>query len=555
MSIFDNFNNRFGQFGMPANLGLLTTGIGLLDGQNPLQAIQAGIGTYGSFQDMEEDRRRKAALLKLSEQYGDDPRIQQLINANPEAAVSLIANLEMQKRKPTAKFRNLTSDELAARGFPKGTVAQINDTSGQVNVLANPLTPRKPNTAKAADGYLYFTDGENQGQRVFPDVVKTPTLSNLKEKANLLADAGINPGSAEYNKAMFGITPEKDSTFVEKKKALIEAGIEEGSPQYLQALFNITPEKQSAFAEKQQALISSGFTEGTDEYNQALFGIKDQPLSAFQEKRKALIDDGIAEGSAQWNKALYGITPKDPKSASLVNLISDNDITVGGITYKAGQRFSLDQNTQQDLIVEAASKGAIKAPTKIEEVKAPTVDTSKVDAVVKELEDTTANTSLNLDVGTAAGGDIPGVVTDLANTVFGAFTGTFSPNRSEQVALINEANNTIKVPLVKALNRAGSKFAIEQVDSILPLPNNTNQTFMSRFEALKPRLDIAIKQLAAESVDTDKSEGERIIAKEEARQLINYKANMERAIAVYRKNTGGKKSDVQTQADKILFGG
>jgi len=105
---------------------------------------------------------------------------------------------------------------------------------------------------------------------------------------------------------------------------------------------------------------------------------------------------------------------------------------------------------------------------------------------------------------------------------------------------------------VKALNRAGSKFAIEQVDSILPLPNNTNQTFMSRFEALKPRLDIAIKQLAAESVDTEKSEGERIIAKEEARQLINYKANMERAIAVYRKNTGGSKTAAQTAADKIL---
>lgn len=552
MSIFDNFNNRFGQLGMPANLGLLTTGVGLLDGQNPLQAIQAGIGTYGSFQEMEEDKRRKAALLKLAEQYGDDPRIQQLINANPEAAVSLIANLEAQKRKPTAKFRTLTSDELADRGFPKGTVAQLNELTNKVDILANPIKATEPNTAKAADGYLYFTDGENKGQRVFPDVVKTETLSNLREKANLLKEIDILPGSVEYNKAMFGITPEKDSNFVEKKKELIKAGIEEGSADYLQALFNITPEKQSAFAEKRLALISGGFTEGTDEYNEALFGIKDQPLSVFQEKRNSLIADGIVEGSAEWNKALYGITPKDPKSASLVNLISDNDITVGGITYKAGQRFSLDQNTQQDLIVEAASKGAIKAPTKIEEVKAPTVDTSKVDAVVKDLEDTTTNTSLNVDVGTAAGGDIPGFVTDLANTVFGAFTGTFSSNRADQVALINEANNTIKVPLVKALNRAGSKFAIEQVDSILPLPNNTNQTFMSRFEALKPRLDIAIKQLAAESVDTDKSEGERIIAKEEARQLINYKANMERAIAVYRKNTGGKKSSKVDQALEII---
>jgi len=549
MSIFGNFNNKFGQLGMPANLGLLTTGIGFLEGQNPLQAIQAGIGTYGSFQQMEEDRRRKAALLKLAEQYGNDPRMQQLINANPEAAVSLIGNLELQKRKPTAKFRSLTSDELADLGFAKGTVAQINELTNKVDILANPVRKTKPNTAKAADGYLYFTDGENKGQRVFPDVIKTPTLSNLQEKANLLKEADILPGSVAYNKAMFGITSDKDSTFVEKKKALIEAGIEEGSPQYLEALFNITPEKQSAFAEKQKALISSGFTEGTKQYNEALFGIKDQPLSAFKEKRQALIDDGIEEGSEDWNKALYGITPK---SASLVNLISRKDVTVDGITYPANQRFAFDENTQQDLIKLARDQGAFVAPTKIEEVKAPTVDTTEVDKVVKELEDTTTNTSLNLDVGTAAGGDIPGVVTDLANTVFGAFTGTFSPDRSKQVAVINEANNTIKVPLVKALNRAGSKFAIEQVDSILPLPNNTNQTFMSRFEALKPRLDIAIKQLAAESVDTDKSEGERLIAKEEARQLINYKANMERAIAVYRKNTGGSKTAAQTAADKIL---
>lgn len=520
MGIFDTFNNKFGQLGMPANLGLLTTGVGLLDGQNPLQAIQAGIGTYGSFQDMEEDKRRKAALLQLAEQYGDDPRIQQLINASPEAAVSLIANIEAAKRKPKNNFKILNADEVAAQGFPAGTVAQINDTTGQVNVLANPLKP--------------------------------PKQTNLQERNQLLLDAGILAGSSKYNQAMFGITPEKDSSFVEKKKALDEAGIQEGSPQYLQALFNITPEKQSAFAEKQQALITSGFTEGTEQYNQALFNIKDDEPSAFQEKRTSLIKDGIIEGSDNWNKALYGITPKDNKSASLVNLISDNDITVGGITYKAGQRFSLDQNTQQDLIVEAAGQGAIKAPQKIEEVKAPTVDTSKVDSVVEELEKTTSNTSLDLDVGTAAGGDIPGFITDLANTVYGAFTGTFSQNRADQVAVINEANNNVKVPLVKALNRAGSKFAIEQVDELLPQPNNTNQTFMSRFEALKPRLDIAIKQLAAESVDTEKSEGDRLIAEEEARQLINYKANMERAIEVYRKNTGGKKTANQTAADKIL---
>ena len=94
MGIFDNFNNRFGQFGMPANLGLLTTGIGLLDGQNPLQAIQAGIGTYGSFQDMEEDRRRKAALTKLLSDGGFTDQEKGIISAsnNPASVAAQIRN-------------------------------------------------------------------------------------------------------------------------------------------------------------------------------------------------------------------------------------------------------------------------------------------------------------------------------------------------------------------------------------------------------------------------------------------------------------------------------
>jgi hypothetical protein len=490
MGIFDNFNNRFGQFGMPANLGLLTTGVGLLDGQNPLQAIQAGIGTYGSFQDMEEDRRRKAALLQLAEQYGDDPRIQQLINASPEAAVSLIANIEAAKRKPTNNFRYLNADELAARGFPPGTVAQINELDNKVNILANPKAKAKP-TLKEFDGDLYkVTDGK---------------LDLLKEGDD--ENKFITVGNKVYR---------------QDGKNLVEV-LDDTQPKYKEFdgdLYKVTKDGLS--------LSQKG-----DDQNKFIT-LNDKIYRQDGANLVEVIDD------------------PQTKSASLVNLISRTDVTVDGVTYPANQRFAFDKNSEQALIKDARGQGAFVAPQKIEEVKAPTVDTSEVDSVVEELEKTTSNTSLDLDVGTAAGGDIPGAVTDILNTVMGAFTGTFSPDRTKQVAVINEANNNVKVPLVKALNRAGSKFAIEQVDELLPQPNNTNQKFMSRFEALKPRLDIAIKQLAADSVDTEKSESERLIAKEEARQLINYKANMERAIEVYRKNTGGSKTAAQTAADKIL---
>ncbi len=498
MGIFDNFNNSFGKLGMPANLGLLTTGVGLLDGQNPLQAIQAGIGTYGSFQDMEEDRRRKAALLQLAEQYGDDPRIQQLINASPEAAVSLIANLEAAKRKPTNKFRNLNADELAARGFPAGTVAQINELDNKVNILANPTAKAKPGTAKGVDGFLRYTDGPNQGERVFPNAVKTENLSNLQEKANLLKDAGILAGSVEYNKAMFGITPEKDSTFVEKQKALIEAGIQEGSPQYLQALFNITPEKQSAFAEKQQALISSGFTEGTDEYNQALFGIKDQPLSAFQEKRKALIDGGIAEGSTQWNKALYGITPKDPKSTSLVNLSSLKDVIINGRTIPAGTVFALDEATQQNLIESATSQGAIKAPTKIEQTNNLSGDGLEI-----PVGDASQSPISSINIPLAAGGDVPGVFRDIVNKGLGFVTATAFPDRTDEKTNLAALESLVMPNLVKQISSQGSVRTQQDVKRILPKDNDNDSVMKSKIERLVPILE----QKLREAVSAEKSEG------------------------------------------------
>jgi len=116
MGIFDNFNNRFGQFGMPANLGLLTTGIGLLDGQNPLQAIQAGIGTYGSFQEMEEDRRRKAALTKLLSDGGFTDQEKGIISAsnNPASVAAQIRNdklaFQRQQSQPLSNIAKLRSD-------------------------------------------------------------------------------------------------------------------------------------------------------------------------------------------------------------------------------------------------------------------------------------------------------------------------------------------------------------------------------------------------------------------------------------------------------------
>jgi len=546
MGIFDTFNNKFGQLGMPANLGLLTTGVGLLDGQNPLQAIQAGIGTYGSFQDMEEDKRRKAALLQLAEQYGDDPRIQQLINADPESAVRLIANLEAQKRKPTNKYRNLDANELADLGFPAGTVAQVNELNNKVNILANPTAKAKPGTAKGVDLFLRYTDGPNKGERVFPDAVKPETLSTLQEKSNLLKGAGILPGTLKYNKSMFNITPDKDSSFVEKKKALIDAGVEEGSADYLQALFNITPERESAFAEKRQALISSGFNEGTDEYNQALFGIKDTEPSVFKEKRESLLEDGITQGSTQWNKALYGITPKDPKSTSLVNLSSTKDVTINGRTIPAGTVFALDEATQQGLIDSATSQGAIIATTKIEQTNNLSGDGLEI-----PVGDASQSPISSINIPLAAGGDVPGVFRDIVNKGLGFVTATAFPDRTDEKTNLAALESLVMPNLVKQISSQGSVRTQQDVKRILPKDNDNDSVMKSKIERLVPILE----QKLREAVSAEKSEGltatQRTLSLNVINTFPNLIASLRESLIEFKRDYGTQ-SSVVNQAKDIL---
>ena len=254
--LFGNLGNTLNNMPLSGSLGLLTTGVGLLEGQKLGQAVQSGLGTYQGLADIEERRKRKGLIDKLVAEGGFSKQEQALIAAsqNPAAVAAQIRSANQSR-----------ADAAAAR---EATAAA-----------------KKPSTAKGADGYLYFTDGPDAGKRVLPDVKKTPKQTSLQEKDALLRAAGITPGSAPYNQALFGISPET----------------------------------QSAFEEKRSALISAGFTEGSEAFNQALFNIRKEKPNSFEQKRQALIDAKIPEGSAQWNQALFGITEPSPRNAQTQN--------------------------------------------------------------------------------------------------------------------------------------------------------------------------------------------------------------------------------------------
>ena len=549
MSIFDPINRTFGGFnqkvsglGLPGGLGLLQAGTDILGGQPIGQAVRGGLQTYQNVTQLDEERKRKALVQDLVSKGGFTQEEQALILAsqNPAAVAAQIRAQNAAAARPQSNIGQLASD------LQKGIISQEDfDAAMAKATYTKPVIPQYT----TFDNNLYekTSSGLKLVRKGTPDLKYTEFDGDLYQETpdglKLIQKGTTDPKFLTFDNKLFKQTATglelieqgtKDTKFITLNDKVYR---QDGNN-----LVEVLDDTKPSFREFDGDLYKTN-AEGGLELVQK--GTKDSKFVTVN--GKVFRQDG--------DKLVEVLDESKPQSANLINLLATKDFNLNGQLIKKGQVFTLDKNSQTELINQATdlqTGGAIIAPSKVEQVTSPTVDTSKVDELISSIKDDTSDTSLKIDVGTSAGGDIPGAVTDVLNTVMGAFTGSFSPDRTRQVAVLNEANNTIKVPLVKALNRAGSKFAIEQVDKILPQPSNANETFIQRFNALKPRLDIAIKQLAADSLNTELTESERITAQDEAKQLIEYQQNMQSAIDVYRKNKGGAKSEIQTKADEIL---
>ena len=549
MSIFDPINRTFGGFnqkvsglGLPGGLGLLQAGTDILGGQPIGQAVRGGLQTYQNVTQLDEERKRKELVQNLVSKGGFTQEEQALILAsqNPAAVAAQIRAQNAAAARPQSNIGQLASD------LQKGIISQEDfDAAMAKATYTKPVIPQYT----TFDNNLYekTSSGLKLVRKGTPDLKYTEFDGDLYQETpdglKLIQKGTTDPKFLTFDNKLFKQTATglelieqgtKDTKFITLNDKVYR---QDGNN-----LVEVLDDTKPSFREFDGDLYKTN-AEGGLELVQK--GTKDSKFVTVN--GKVFRQDG--------DKLVEVLDESKPQSANLINLLATKDFNLNGQLIKKGQVFTLDKNSQTELINQATdlqTGGAIIAPSKVEQVTSPTVDTSKVDELISSIKDDTSDTSLKIDVGTSAGGDIPGAVTDVLNTVMGAFTGSFSPDRTRQVAVLNEANNTIKVPLVKALNRAGSKFAIEQVDKILPQPSNANETFIQRFNALKPRLDIAIKQLAADSLNTELTESERITAQDEAKQLIEYQQNMQSAIDVYRKNKGGAKSEIQTKADEIL---
>ena len=74
--LLDTFNN----LGLSSKLGLLSTGVDLLEGRPLGEAVKTGLTAYGGLSNIEKDRRRTEALKILQAKFPNEP----LVTAYPE---------------------------------------------------------------------------------------------------------------------------------------------------------------------------------------------------------------------------------------------------------------------------------------------------------------------------------------------------------------------------------------------------------------------------------------------------------------------------------------
>ena len=145
---------------------------------------------------------------------------------------------------------------------------------------------------------------------------------------------------------------------------------------------------------------------------------------------------------------LIPVTSPQPRAASPKNFISQQEVVINGQTISPNQIFSLDLN-DSELVASAQQQGAYLAPVQTEDIVS-NVTNEQIKNTVDEIQQQVSAEVDPVDIAKAAGGDIAGRAIDALNFVAGQFGASFDPTRNELTSIINVANTSIKVPLVKA---------------------------------------------------------------------------------------------------------
>ena len=195
--LLGNIGSSLNNLSLPASLGLLSSGVSILEG-NPIgQSIRTGLQTFGGLNEIEEDKKRREAIQGLLATGGFTNTEKSLITAssNPVATALSIRNSKQPKgTDATALMKNFAflkklnpnaSDEEILKSIRGGTTQNFNLPDSRV--IGDYIY------SKGADGQITARVIEGSPSALKQEAAKKK-LDTLEEKEELKKESQQETG-------------------------------------------------------------------------------------------------------------------------------------------------------------------------------------------------------------------------------------------------------------------------------------------------------------------------------------------------------------------------
>ena len=133
LGLLGNLGNQISNLGVPGQLGLLSTGLSLLENRPLGESIRTGLGAFGGLQQINQQQKQREGIEALKKRYANNPRILALIDANPSGAISAITAQAFTPTTPLSAIGKIKKDlqnNLITEEDAKLAIAKLTSTTG-----------------------------------------------------------------------------------------------------------------------------------------------------------------------------------------------------------------------------------------------------------------------------------------------------------------------------------------------------------------------------------------------------------------------------------------
>jgi len=207
--LLDNFNDKISGLSEPARLGLLSTGLSLLEGQPIAQSINTGLGTYAGIKpknkfrimspdELPESLRNTGVLYQKNEETGQITAVSG--SSNNLASILAMTNPNLFNQTSSSTEQSVNEDggneSSLTKGYdlPEGWTTAINRKDLSKTFIVNPegkIHSVVPSVG--TDKYLEREKTKSQTQLKFNSLVdkKNMMVQKVNEAINLIDNASL----------------------------------------------------------------------------------------------------------------------------------------------------------------------------------------------------------------------------------------------------------------------------------------------------------------------------------------------------------------------------